>query len=352
MQDREMDFVDKLKSLNRKTVSLSDLAELFNMSTLASDQLYTTVHELIDGKILIPVKSSGTNGNRSYPLALKYRIHTETSPNDEDQKQMESLHPLLLRSGYLRSHPEQYLKNKVILESLSGYLFTDRQETEISRKERSFEIFGKEKLLDDKHVQALLKGLKITDEDLKLYDTPEYCFHDFIPNRMDKMTLLICENKDIWFNIRRCMFEEGYRVIFGVSIDGVVYGNGNKVALRQGALKEYVKFMGDPEVTFLYWGDIDREGFEIYKRTVAFNSPLKISLFVPGYRMMLKKAMCRETEDSGSGKHGGRDYDPLFAGFTDEERARLNVYLMDNKLIPQEIITYIDLKEHCEKNIC
>ena len=54
------------------------------------------------------------------------------------------------------------------------------------------------------------------------------------------------------FNIRRCMFEDGYNSLFGTKIDGVVYGNGNKVSQKQGALSEYVKFMGNPDVTFLY----------------------------------------------------------------------------------------------------
>ena len=73
----------------------------------------------------------------------------------------------------------------------------------VSRKERSFEIFEQEKILDDSSIKSLIKSLGITQDDLCFYDTPEYCFHDYIPQKKNNMVLLICENKDIWFNIRR-----------------------------------------------------------------------------------------------------------------------------------------------------
>lgn len=50
------------------------------------------------------------------------------------------------------------------------------------------------------------------------------------------------------------MFEDHFKSLFGVAIDGVVYGNGSKVSNKAGALVEYVRFMGNPNVTFLYWG--------------------------------------------------------------------------------------------------
>lgn len=109
-------------------------------------------------------------------------------------------------------------------------------------------------MLDDPEVKSLLRHLEISESDLGFYDTPEYCFHDYIPERKNDLTLLICENKDIWFNIRRCMFEDHFKSLFGVAIDGVVYGNGSKVSNKAGALVEYVRFMGNPNVTFLYWG--------------------------------------------------------------------------------------------------
>ena len=214
-----------------------------------------------------------------------------------------------------------------------------------SRKERSFEIFGREKVLDDSEVKSLLRHLEISESDLEFYDTPEYCFHDYIPQRKNELILLICENKDIWFNIRRCMFEDHFKSLFGVSIDGVVYGNGNKVSNKAGALVEYVRFMGNPNVTFLYWGDIDREGFDIFRRTRDVNDSLNIELFIPGYRKMIERAQNISLEDSPSSKKEGVSFAALFEGFSAKEQQFLNRVLEDNKLIPQEIIPYTILSE-------
>ena len=253
---------------------------------------------------------------------------------------------MLLKSGYLSDHPVEYTDNKELIDGLNRYFFLGKQEEAVSRKERSFAIFGREKVLDQKPVRSLLRKLQITESDLKFYDTPEYCFHDYIPKRKEQMTLLICENKDIWFNIRRCLFEDHWKSLFGVPIDGVVYGNGNKVSQKQGALAEYVKFMGDPKVRFLYWGDIDREGFDIIKRTKEVNPTLEISLFLPGYRKMIERAkMLDKLQKSPSSKKEGMQFDELIRVFSEEEQGYLKSVFANNRLIPQEIISYTLLSE-------
>ena len=136
------------------------------------------------------------------------------------------------------------------------------------------------------------------------------------------------------------MFEDGFRTVFGTDIDGVVYGEGNRISDKTGALQEYVKFMGNPSVKFLYWGDIDREGFDIFRRTRAANGSLDISLYIPGYRKMIEKARGLILQDSPSSKKQGMKFDDLLVGFSSEEQLFLKDILDGNKLIPQEIIPY------------
>ena len=340
-----MDIKAKLQRFGKRTITLEELSSVTN--TVSSDvrNLYTRIQEVCELGYIEPVKNSGKNGNISYPLYKKYRILVKEEADNETIDEIRKLHPLLLRSGYLSANPLEFQKNRAVIECLSAYLFGDKDVTFISRKERSFEIFGHEKTLDDSIVKTLLRKLQITESELGFYDTPEYCFHDYIPVRKDHMALLICENKDIWFNIRRRMFEDGVRSLFGVAIDGVVYGEGNKVSDRTGALEEYVKFMGDPDVKFLYWGDIDREGFDIFRRTKDANDRLDISLFVPGYKKMIERAKNIELEDSPSSKKKGMRFDDLINEFSDDERNFLTDIFDNNKLIPQEIISYKYLKE-------
>ena len=340
-----MNIKEKLLGYGKKTITLDDIKNILKISIMDEQRAYEQISEMIMEEIIEPVRSSGKNGNISYPLHKKYRILVKEEGDQEIIDEIKRLHPLLLRSGYLSANPMEFHRNRDVAEGLSAYLFRDNDETFVSRKERSFEIFGHEKTLDDGQVKAFLRKLQIAESELRFYDTPEYCFHDYIPVRRDHMVLLICENKDIWFNIRRCMFEDEIRSLFDIAIDGVVYGEGNKVSDRTGALEEYVKFMGNPDVKFLYWGDIDREGFDIFRRTKDANERLDISLFVPGYRKMIERARNIELEDSPSSKKQGMRFDDLLKDFSPSEQEFLIDIFENNKLIPQEIISYKYLRD-------
>ncbi len=340
-----MNIKEKLDKYGKKIIALEDLRGILNITMSDSQEMYEAIGDLVNKGYLEPVKNSGITGNKKYPLNKKYRILIENESYENELKQIGKLHPLLQKSGYLLNHPKDYLTFKVEIEKLNAYFFSSCSKEPVSRKERSFEIFGRERVLDDSSFKSFLKNMQITETDLNFYDTPEYCFHDYIPSRKEKMTLLICENKDIWFNIRRCMFENHWNTLFGIEIDGVVYGNGNKVSQKQGALFEYIKFMGNPEVSFLYWGDIDREGMDIFRRTKEVNKDLNISLFIPGYRKMIEKARNTDIEDSLSSKKEGMCFEDLFMDFTPDEVTFLNTVLAENKLIPQEIIPFTSLSE-------
>lgn len=338
-----MKYIDKLKKHGKKTISKAELAALF--AVYSDEELFEIISVLSEKQILIPIKNSKTNGNRLYPIYLKYKVSLPCDTYEAESEEIDALHPLLLNNGYLRAKPNEYKKYRSLFQKLDRYLFSGiGNEISISRKERSFEIFDEEKALDDKAFCTLLERIGITADVLAFYDTPEYCFNDYIPDRKPKMTLLICENKDIWFNIRRMMFENNATTVFDNHIDGVVYGCGNKVS-GMGALTTYTEFIAS-EVKYLYWGDIDRAGLNIYLSTVRANPDMDIKLFVPAYEEMLRLAQTKNIPDSDDARGRIEDYSQIFGLFDQNLRALLEQSIRDNKRIPQEIITYAFLKEN------
>ena len=338
-----MKHIEKLKKYGKKTISKTDLENIF--ATSSDEELFEIISALSEQQILFPIKSSKTNGSRSYPIYLKYKVSLPQDTYESELKEMSALHPLLQSNGYLQSKPEEYKKYRLQLQKLDRYLFyRSENEISISRKERSFEIFDEEKTLDDKTFCALLERIGITADTLAFYDTPEYCFNDYIPDRKAQMTLLICENKDIWFNIRRMMFENNATNIFDAHIDGVVYGCGNKVS-GMGALTTYTEFIGS-EVKYLYWGDIDRAGLNIYLSAVRANPNIDIKLFVPAYEEMLRLAQTRNIPDSDDERNRIEDYSQIFDLVDQNLRNLFEQSIQNNKRIPQEIITYAFLKEN------
>ncbi len=332
-----MKKITRLQSVKRKTITKNELAKLACVATDA--ELFRWISEAEADNLLSPIKNSGTDGNRIHPIYMKYRImQQEVDPTATSEIAL--LHPLLLASGYLRKKPDAYRTHRDAIQKLNAYLFKGMPSVPVSKKERSFEIFGEEKQLEDRSIRNLLDRLGLNAEVLRYYETPEYDFDRYIaPEKKDCLTLLICENKDIWFNIRRRMAEDGAREIFGTRIDGVVYGGGNRISQVR-ALMASTGYLGVKEVSYLYWGDIDRAGLNIFLSVKKGNPELRIQPFVHAYLEMLKLIRGRAIPDSDDKRGQIRDYRELSEHFPVEAWAEIAALIQANKRVPQEVVTY------------
>ena len=116
-----MDIKNKLLTYGKKSITLEDLIDVLKIKTADTKSLFDMVSELIDASILEPVKNSGQNGNRKYPLFKKYRILIREESSEEVEKKIRQLHPALQRTGYLSSHVQEYLKHRDVIECLNFF---------------------------------------------------------------------------------------------------------------------------------------------------------------------------------------------------------------------------------------
>lgn len=321
-----------LQEFPRKRITLEELNEICSNSEQFNEQII----ELTEQGVLIPIKSSGTNGNQKTPLFMRYTICIENNVQISPEE-IYALHPRLSANGYLLRNRGQFVNNRIFLCRLSEWLIHHKGSDMMSRRERSFVIFGNEKELDN-HLR-LLECMGISGKTLNYYETPEQCFSDYIPIRKPKMTLLICENKDIWFNIRRLMYESGVCSLFDVTIDGVIFGQGNDIT-GKGKFRSYVQFLGANEVCFLYCGDIDRAGFDIFIRLCQATEELHIELFLPAYQKMLELSKRIQLPDSEDGRCVMPEMTRILSTFSAYEQNQITQILHDNKRLPQEILSY------------
>ena len=327
-----------LQEYPRKRISLEEL------SAFCSDpeQLSRHITELTGQGILAPIKNSGTNGNQKNPLFMRYNIciekNTQISPNE-----IYTLHPKLQRNGYLLRNRLQFVNNRAFLYCLSDWMTHYAGNDMMSRRERSFSIFGDEKELDN-HLR-LLECIGVSGDTLGYYETPEQCFSDYIPVRKPRMTLLICENKDIWFNIRRLMYEYGVNTIFNTQIDGVIFGQGNDITGRE-KLRSYAQYLCADDVSFLYCGDIDRAGFDIFIRLCKAAEELHIELFLPAYKKMLELSRNIPLPTSDDKRCIVPEMSAILPMFQTEEQQLITQILQDNKRLPQEILSYPVLSDN------
>jgi len=329
----------------KKTISDQELQQIFQESDYKL--FHIVIERLVESGVLVPVKSSKTNG-RLPPLFNKYRIIKPPDDNTDYLESVRRLNPLLNISGYLQ-RPELYRKHLEVVEGISRYLwFTkDLLISPMSRKERSFSVWGREKLLDEQ--RALVKDVlrfNCLDEDfLHYYDTPEP-FFEYLHDRGKPVTVLVIENKDTWFTFRKLMQATGKNCIAGTVVNVLLYGEGNKITKR-GALEDYRATMlggqagqGDEATRFFYFGDLDWEGIRLFFRTREANPSLSLKPFSAMYRLMLELAEAVELPKSldQRGVIGPLPEFLSLLGLAEEES--LGVLLAEGKYIPQEIINY------------
>lgn len=338
--DKACDILsDALKKYPKKRIELETLKSFCPKPCDYRDSIL----ELVDQGLLTPIKSSKTDGNLQRPLYLRYNINACVKKPQVSDDEIRTLHPRLIANGYLLCNRERYLADRIFLQKLSDAMSAGQNGVLMSRRERSFFIFGDEKALD-KHIR-LLEKIGVSGETLGYYSTPEQCFSDYIPVRKPEMTLLICENKDIWFNIRRLMYESMAKELFGIRLDGVIFGQGNDIT-GEGKLSSYAHFLGTKTLEFLYCGDIDRAGFDIFLRLCDEAEELNIRLFVPAYKKMLELSENIILPDSDDKRGKIPDISELSKLFYISEQERIFNILKENKRLPQEILSYPVLAEN------
>lgn len=342
-----MSLVDSLLAYGKTMLTETELQRVVGARDYSL--LHRAVEDMVADGLLAPVKSSKLNG-RLPPLYNKYRVIKPKEDFAEQFKSIRRLNPALNIAGYLK-RPELFRKHQEVVEGLSRYLWHSPGSLEqpMSRKERSFSVWGREKLLDNHFalVREVLKYNRLPETFLNFYDTPEPFFEYVHGTLSERITVLILENKDTWFTFRKLMRDTGKRTIAGTPLDVLLYGEGNKVSKR-GALEDYnacmLGMMGDEEGqvrSFLYFGDLDLEGIRLFFRARKANPNLDIKPFAALYRLMLELADGVDLPESLD----ARDIEaPLeeFAALADlgGRFEAFRVCLEKGRYIPQEIVNY------------
>ena len=331
------------------------LQDLLNEYPESEDyqKFYTYVMELIRRDELVPMKNAKSNGRRpALPLSFwKYEDKPDYTDIYEELKY--KYHPLI-NTSYYRNHPECYETDKEKLQILSDYLKDHSKllDTEETMNERSFEIFRREKFFQREGGLEFCRKIGISREQLAFYETSEPLSY-YSRSKQTPQNILIVENKDTFFDIRRCM-NAGHDRILGKQFGTVIYGAGKGIWKT---FAEYVNgaesyFLGDNEL--FYFGDLDYEGILIYEHLLeqkeyqwdrqGNGSAGMIQLFRKAYEAMLDKALqigfsalpdMKEKQNSNIGT--------VFLDVFDEERRRqIHEILSAGKYIPQEILNEHD----------
>lgn len=324
-----------------KRISLEEL--LYSRRGQPYGEQHRYVMELIGQGRVRPVKASDTNG-KSPALHLSYWLLEEKPDYSAWEEELTyRLHPKIGVDYYL-AHPEQYGKDRDDVLALDRYLREDAALLDYpeSVNERSFEIWNREKFLARGPGKTILKRCGLEPEMLCFYETEEPLAY-YARTRETPQELLILENKDTFFSMRKHMLAGNTR-IFGRTIGTLIYGAGKRI-LRSfrdfGLCAE--PYMAEGGNTLSYFGDLDYEGIGIYEQlSEGFRERFLIVPFVPAYEAMLRKAdravRLPDTSEGQNRKISGE----FFTHFSAEQIRRMEVILEAGRYIPQEIVNLWD----------
>lgn len=338
-------IANKLIGYDGSRIEEKELRHLLSIPNY--DAYYCVVCALIEGGHLSPVKNSGSNGMRP-PLHKRYRIIRPSICYDDLLPEIRLLHGSFNIEGYV-ADTEKYSNHRFWVLALNDFFknHSESLDVAISINERSFQIFKREKALrEDRQLAAVLSFSPCLRDALNFYDTPEPFFiadiNPLPPNAVDERNVLIIENKDTWYTLRRIMRPDRRRIA-GILFDSLIYGEGRKITRREDSLTDFDSsiFKGG-KINYYYFGDLDYEGMGIVQDLTAVNPELNIALMKPLYIAMLEAAdvdklpLAREKQN----KKAAQWFVSMFGEAQQRDIVRV---LEDGRYIPQEILNKGDL---------
>lgn len=338
---------NKILSFSNKMISLEQLMEM--AGEIDYQEFAEKLSRNTEEGLLVPIKASRMNGRRP-ALYNKYRINQPDKDYTDALKDIKLLHPKFNHAKYL-AQPGIYIKYKKEIDALSGFLWKNEAllKEPLSINERSFQIWGVEKLLKEKSIiKSIFTYNGWSLEMLNYYETPEP-FFDYNFSVAEVMNILIIENKDTWFSLRRIMQDTGRNFLFR-NYHVILYGEGKKIISKNNRLQEYDDLLIGQNNHYYYFGDLDYEGINIYEALVARNENLSINLCTELYEAMLWNAKDFSLPYTKEGQIKG-EISRFLEHFNEQNQQEIRNILEQGFYIPQEILNYSWMKAEMQEEV-
>ncbi|MBU3160066.1 DUF2220 domain-containing protein [Clostridium frigoris] len=194
-------------------------------------------------------------------IHFKFDVIDNIRSNENDNKIILEISKLNLKNlNYYFRNQEKYKIHKKYLQILNDY-YIQKCKSYLTSNELAFKLFNDEKFFENPKIKKnlgldILLNLKMKYEDFNCYKTQEPFFYNMKESFFQKESreILIIENKDTYFTLKNKKYCEVF--------DMIIYGEGKKIISSFDLAREYHINLSD---NIKYFGDIDSEGFLIYR---------------------------------------------------------------------------------------
>lgn len=327
-----------LRKYNKKTIDIYELAfEYHSKSFLlwSQDEVNDFLGELqkLNVQRILELKKSPKGEPKLGFINRKISINKWNLIDNANGLNNELFHHELGIDGsfYLKNN-EQYHQDKIYIERLANFLRANTGQ--LTLNEIGYLVFKDEKALTqpDKAVvngKRILANLKL---DINSVSYTETIAPFYYPTLSNGDTVLIVENKDTCFSLLRLLKANESNV------KGILYGEGRAIIKIFNFLHVYGL---DNTCPYLYYGDIDQEGFDIFRSLVDRYPSYNIKLSKLLYHNLLtyesRALMNKRNIDNSRIKS-------VIENLYDEDKKAIISILESDGCVPQEALNYENMK--------
>ncbi len=328
MSDILQEFLDKYK---KKTILLSELEKAVP-GNMSYEEFAENINKLIASNVLTEVNPKNNNG-KSIPLCMKYKINKYELKKDniEEIKQMSfKVHSAVNLQEYYKLNICEFENDKKYIEMIDKYLKANGIPSNyVTSPERSFNITGDEKWIDEKGGKKILQRLEVYDlvkiiniSDPLMFTVNSRCIDDEIHYH------LIVENKATFLAMTDYIYETKFT--------SLILGYGWKISGNIFMLEKQLKLKGRNII--YYFGDLDNEGISIYN---SLSEKAEVVLADKFYKALIKKPLSCGKENQNFNEEAVNKFLKYFNG---EEKTYILNMLKNGKYMPQEALDKEELK--------
>jgi len=287
IQDIYTSIANKLKNYKNKTIDIRKLLllsadtekDINYIKAFYYIEFENAIEKLCtDGKL--KPKGRIKKGDK---IHSSFYVTANIKNNKNDNKTILEISKLNLKSlDYYLKNQEIYRRHRKYINKLNEY-YSSNPKPRLTSNELAFKLFNDEKFFENPNTGVnlgleILQNLKMTYEDFNSYRTQEPFFYYIKGSFFEKSirNILVIENKDTFFTlIKKC-----YCDVF----DMIIYGEGKKII---SSFELAPEFNIKPADTIRYFGDVDAEGFYIYKLFKEKFTQYNVGLYKPIYETLL-----------------------------------------------------------------
>ncbi len=316
-------LISYLKSYKKVTITLGDLEKL-----VPGDIIYNTFAEnvikLIDDNILVP-KNPKVNNGKEIPLPYKFGINKyelkREQVNDIQSYNLNISEDIDLQD-YFNLSEKDWNRDLPYIDKVNKYIIEKGLPKGYALpQERSFQIIGDEKWIDEKGGKKLLDRIKLWEK-LNIVNNSDPLMLAVNPKQFSKLEYLhlIVENKATFMAL--------IDVLKDTDFTSLIFGSGWKIVSNVIMLEKQLGLEGNHKL--YYFGDLDNEGISIWN---SLNEKVPTCLAVEFYSELIKKPYSLGKETQQKNPIALRNF---LHFFEDEDKKKIIGILDDGGYLPQE----------------